>query len=214
VVVPQKMAVGIAVIDYGLGNIRSVGKALEAGGAEVAVTSEERAIKNSAGIVFPGVGAFARGMENVRERGLLEVLIQEFLKGKPFLGICLGLQLLFTESEEHGHSRGFDVVGGVVRKFTGNIKIPHIGWNTVKIKNSASGMFEGIKDGSYFYFVHSYYVEPDEETAVAAVTSYGKNFTSAIARDNLWGVQFHPEKSGANGLKILGNFIKKCSENV
>ena len=204
----------IAVVDYGLGNIRSVSKALELKGAEVKITQKAEEIKKSRGVVFPGVGAFARGMENVLERNLLGVLREEINSGKPFLGVCLGLQLLFTESEERGPVRGFDIVKGTVKKFTGKMKIPHIGWNTVKILNKESRIFSGVEDESYFYFVHSYYAAPENKEITSGETVYGGAFTSAIERGNLWGVQFHPEKSGEAGLKILENFIKLCSENV
>jgi len=201
------MSAEISVIDYGLGNIRSVAKALETAGAQVIITNKPDEISNSSGVVFPGVGAFGRGMENVNKLKLLPALIKEIDHGKPFLGICLGLQLLFTESAEHTVSKGFDIIKGKVKRFTGGIKIPHMGWNRVKIKNQ---IFDGIDDNSYFYFDHSYYVELANTDIIAATTFYGSDFTSAVIKDNIWGVQFHPEKSGKNGLKILRRFIQKC----
>ncbi|MFH1957830.1 MAG: imidazole glycerol phosphate synthase subunit HisH [bacterium] len=208
------MPVEISVVDYGLGNIRSVSKALEESGARVVVTNKPGEISNSRGVVFPGVGAFGKGMENVNKLGLLPYLVKEIKSGKPFLGICLGLQLLFTESEEHGNTAGFDIVKGKVKKFTGDIKIPHMGWNQIKLKmqDVKCKMFAGIPDNSYFYFDHSYYVKPDEDNIISAATSYGTVFTSAVIKDKIWGVQFHPEKSGKNGMRVLRNFLKNVSE--
>ncbi|HIE44249.1 MAG TPA: imidazole glycerol phosphate synthase subunit HisH [Candidatus Omnitrophica bacterium] len=207
----------IVVIDYGLGNLRSVAKALEICGAQVRITGEPLAIKNADALVLPGVGAFDRGMENLHKRGIVSVLLKAIKEGKPLLGICLGLQLLFTRSEEGGVYEGLDVVKGEVKKFRKVAKIPHMGWNNVKFKRQkAKGkidIFDGIPDNSYFYFVHSYYANPEEKDIIATTTIYGGEFTSAIARNNLWGVQFHPEKSGDLGLRILKNFIRiidKC----
>jgi len=207
----------IAVIDYDTGNLKSVSKALEAVGAKVEVTNDPRAIGRAEAIVLPGVGAFYRGMENLKRLDLLPSIFEAVKEGKPFLGICLGLQLLFTESEEHGTCQGLDIIKGKVERFQGEMKIPHMGWNQVKCgmrnvnsKNLAKqkcGIFGGIPNGSYFYFVHSYCVEPDDENVIAATTEYGQEFVSAIAKDNIFAVQFHPEKSGELGLKILKNFV-------
>ena len=208
----------IAVIDYGLGNLRSVSKALETVGAEVEVTSDSRLIEEARGVVLPGVGAFSVGMDNLRKLDLISVLSGAISAGKPFLGICLGLQLLFTRSEEHGISEGMNIISGDVKKFSSASKIPHMGWNTINIKSTRAPerqaleekikLFEGIPDNSYFYFVHSYYVEPEDEETVIAATSYGTDFVSAINKDNIWGIQFHPEKSTEMGLRVLGNFVK------
>ena len=216
----------IAVIDYGSGNLKSVRKALEAVGAKVAVTNDPRAIDKAEALVLPGVGAFYRGMENLKKSGLLPSIFEAVKEGKPFLGICLGLQLLFTESEEHGTCQGLDIIKGKVKRFQGEMKIPHMGWNQIKCemrnvnsKNLAKqnskdlakqkcGIFEGIPNGSYFYFVHSYYVEPDDENSIAATTEYGQEFTAGIAKDNIFAVQFHPEKSGELGLTVLKNFLR------
>jgi glutamine amidotransferase len=199
------------VIDYGLGNLRSVSKALEAEGAQVKVANNLSTIKEARAIILPGVGAFYRGIENLKKLGILDVIVEEIKKGKPFLGICLGLQLLFTESEEHTVSRGMDVFRGKVVKFKHNVKIPHMGWNQVTVSGQRSvvnvNLFEGIPDNSYFYFVHSYYVEPEDKNIVTGSTFYGQEFTSVIVKDNIVGVQFHPEKSGEIGLKLLKNFI-------
>jgi len=208
------MPVRISVIDYGLGNIRSVAKALESAGALVLVTNKPEEISNSSGVVLPGVGAFGRGMENINKLGLLTHLVKEINTGKPFLGICLGFQLLFTESEEHGNTAGFDIVKGKVKKFTGRMKIPHMGWNQAKLKTQDAKyqMFAGIPDNPYFYFDHSYYVVPDDNNIISTTTLYGEVFTSSVIKDTLWGVQFHPEKSGINGMQFLRSFLKNVSK--
>lgn len=206
----------ISIIDYGMGNLRSVSKALESVGAKVKVTNNPKDIVSAEAIVLPGVGAFCRGMENLEQSGLSPAILESIKNNKPFLGICLGLQLLFTESEEHGISKGLDVIKGRVKKFSPGVKIPHMGWNNIKsnIKNQKSKIgneklkiLEDIPDGSYFYFVHSYYVQPEDKDTIIATTFYGKEFVSAINKDNIWGVQFHPEKSSDLGLKILKNFV-------
>ncbi|NQT84511.1 imidazole glycerol phosphate synthase subunit HisH [bacterium] len=199
----------IVVIDYGLGNLRSVTKALQAAGARIQLTSEPEKIVSARGAVLPGVGAFSAGMQNLQSLHLLPAILERMAEGKPLLGICLGLQLLFTVSEEHGLHKGLDAVAGRVVKFGGGLKIPHMGWNTVKpVRQSPAGiLFEGIPDDSFFYFVHSYYVVPEDESVVSATTEYGVEFASAIARRNLFAVQFHPEKSGDLGLRILENFV-------
>ncbi len=220
----------IAIINYGMGNLRSVSKALETVGAETKVTSSPEDILSADAIVLPGVGAFYRGMENLKEKNLLPAIHKVVEDNKPFLGICLGLQLLFSESEEHGICKGLDVIKGNVKKFSpgaptlhrGEIKIPHMGWNGIKFKmhpDAKSGcsdypseqkmnIFEGIPDESYFYFVHSYYVEPEDKNIIIATTEYGRDFVSAVNKNNVWGVQFHPEKSSDLGLKILKNFVE------
>ncbi len=200
----------IVVIDYGLGNLRSVTKALEAVGAKAELSSDPERVVSAKGVVLPGVGAFSAGMENLQSLGLIPAVNQRIADGKPLLGICLGLQLLFTVSEEHGLHDGLNAISGRVVKFVGDLKIPHMGWNTIRPvrRSSAAHLFNGIPDESFFYFVHSYYVVPDDKSIVAATTEYGVEFASAVARDNLFGVQFHPEKSGDLGLKVLENFVK------
>jgi len=207
----------IAVIDYGLGNLRSVSKALESVGADVVVTSKPEEILKAKGVVFPGVGAFNKGMENLKEKGLIDAVYGVIREGIPFLGICLGLQLLFTESEEHGRTSGLGIIKGRVRRFEGNMKVPHMGWNQVCVKkpetsNRKPDLFKEIPDEEYFYFVHSYFVEPKDESVVIGTTNYGGEFTSAVQKDNVWGVQFHPEKSSGLGLKVLKNFIDIVSK--
>ena len=203
----------VAVIDYGLGNLRSVSKALEAVGAKVKVTNRTEDITCASAILLPGVGAFKRAMDNLVRLNILPSINRMIKEGKPFLGICLGLQVLFTESEEHGRCKGLDVIKGRVKRFSADVKIPHMGWNQIKIKNQKSRIkiFKDIPDESYFYFVHSYYVEPQEEAVVVATTEYGQEFVSAVNKENVWGVQFHPEKSERLGLKILENFYHNVS---
>lgn len=198
----------IAVIDYGLGNLKSVSKALEKAGAGVEVTSLADKIKSADAIVLPGVGAFYAGIDNLKKLKLDSVIIEAIKKGTPFLGICLGLQLLFTESQEHGMHKGLNIIEGKVIRFKDNVKIPHMGWNQVKQQGK---FFEGIADNSYFYFDHSYYVAPKDKKTIIGTTIYGKEFVCAINKDNVWGVQFHPEKSSTLGIKILENFIKNVS---
>ena len=199
----------ILVIDYGLGNIRSVSRAIEKAGAEVVVSSKPEDIQKAGGIVLPGVGAFQKAMKNIKSLDLLDCLKNYLRSQKPYLGICLGMQILFNESYEHGQTAGFGIIDGVVKKFSGNVKIPHMGWNQVKIKKKTE-FFDGISDNSYFYFDHSYYAIPNDSNAAAGTTDYGITFTSAVKAGNIWGVQFHPEKSGDIGLKFLRNFLSIC----
>lgn len=202
----------VAVIDYGLGNLRSVSKALELAGAEVKVTSDSKEIESAKGVVLPGVGAFYRGMDNLKQADLIYVIRKVIEENRPFLGICLGLQLLFSQSEEHGSTEGLDIIKGTVRKFEGDVKIPHMGWNQVKSQGhkdtKSQSLFKGIPDNSYFYFVHSYFVEPENKSLIYGTTEYSGKFTSAVNKDNLYAVQFHPEKSGPIGLKVLKNFVE------
>ncbi len=207
----------IAIVDYGMGNIRSVEKGFAKVGADVRITSDPKIIADAKGIVLPGVGAFRDCMKNLDNLKLLDSIVKEIQKGKPYLGICLGLQILFTESEEFGICKGLDVFKGKVVKFRfeGNqqlLKIPHMGWNTVKLVRKPP-IFDGIQDNSYFYFVHSFYVAPKEKTIVASTTDYGMEFTSMVWKDNVFATQFHPEKSQNLGLQILkgfGEFVKKA----
>lgn len=199
----------IALIDYGMGNIRSVSKAVEAVGAQVSITQNPEDIKKAKAIVLPGVGAFKDCMKNLTNLGVIDTIKEEILKGKPYLGVCLGVQILFSESEEFGICKGLDILKGKVVRFNlhREYKIPHMGWNTVKFKKKTK-LLEGIPDASYFYFVHSYYVVPKEEKVIAGVTDYGLEFTSMIIYENIFATQFHPEKSQKIGLKLLRNFIQ------
>jgi len=195
----------IAVVDYGMGNLRSVQKGFEKVGFEALVTSDAKIIEGASRIVLPGVGAFADCMNNLEERGLVEPVIRGIEKGKPFLGICLGLQLLFEESEEFGSRKGLGLIKGKVKRFpAGELKVPHMGWNSIK-KVKDTPLLADLSDDSYLYFVHSYYVLPDEDVT-ATKTGYGLEFTSSIIKDNIFACQFHPEKSQADGLKILKAF--------
>lgn len=203
----------IAIIDYGMGNLRSVQKGFEKVGHNAVVTSDKAAIMDASHVVLPGVGAFPDCMRNLEEKGLLDVVPKVVNSGRPFLGICLGLQLLFTESEEFGVHRGLDIIKGRVIRFGSELrtpnsellKVPHMGWNTVTVRKRVA-VLEGIEEGSYFYFVHSFYVVPEDENIVATTTGYGVEFVSSVSRDNLFATQFHPEKSQEKGLRILKNF--------
>jgi glutamine amidotransferase len=205
----------IAILDYGMGNLRSVEKALQKVGAETLVTSDAEKIMGVEGLVLPGVGAFKDCMRNLREYGLIEPIYEFIHSGRPFLGICLGLQLLFTESKEFGVYKGLDIIKGKVVRFPQNsiLKIPHMGWNTIKIKREVP-LLQNIKDESYFYFVHSYYVIPEEESIVTSTTHYGIEFVSSICHNNIFACQFHPEKSQEPGLKILRKFGELCQKNA
>ena len=197
----------IAVVDYGMGNLRSVEKGFLKIGADVKVTSDPRIVDEAHAVVLPGVGAFKDCMRNLEEMSLSETVVRSIEKGKPYLGICLGLQVLFTESEEFGRSKGLDVFAGKVVRFPeNNLKVPHMGWNTIKIVNQ-SPVLNRIDDESFFYFVHSFYVLPDDEDIIATSTDYGVTFTSMIWKDNVFATQFHPEKSQELGLRILKGFI-------
>lgn len=197
----------IAIIDYGMGNLRSVQKCLEKNGFRTTIVSSPDELAGAGGIVLPGVGAFKDAMMNLRARGLDRVIRDAAAAGKPVLGICLGLQLFFTSSEEGGSCEGLGIFPGRVRRFTGDLKVPHMGWNQVDLKGT-NPLFEGIPHGSYFYFVHSYYVEPASGENIIGETEYGSRFVSAVACRNVFGVQFHPEKSSCLGERLLTNFGK------
>ncbi len=194
----------LALVDYGMGNLGSVEKALRYVGCQVQTTSDPTVLKEAAGVVLPGVGAFDDCMRGLRDRRLLDPLREVVHQGKPFLGICLGLQVLFEGSEE-GSETGLGVIPGRVVRFRHSLKIPHIGWNQIQVNQPAPHL-EGIEAGSWFYFVHSYYVEPVDENVVATTTEYGYDFCSAIHRENIFACQFHPEKSQSAGLRLLDNF--------
>lgn len=195
----------IAILDYEAGNLGSVHKALLKCGASVLITSNPKVISDSDGLVFPGQGACDTSMRKLREKGLDESVIKYIESGKPFLGICLGLQLLLEKSDE-GNEKGLGVIEGRVRRLPRGVKIPHMGWNQVAFTN-LHPVFEGIPDESYFYFVHSYYADPKEGSAIIGKTNYGLEFCSALAFKNVISVQFHPEKSGYIGLKLYSNFL-------
>ncbi len=199
----------IAVVDYGMGNLRSVAKALARVGQAPQVTRDPETIRRADGIVLPGVGAFGACMTNLERFGLAPVLRDVIADGKPFLGICLGMQVLFEESEEFGPVRGLGVLPGRVVRFDGpavdGLRVPHMGWNALT-RRAAPPHLEGVADDAYVYFVHSYYVVPDDPTLVATATPYGVEFASSVTRANIFGCQWHPEKSQAVGLRVLANF--------
>ena len=195
----------IAIIDYGMGNLRSVQKAFETVGAEAFVTQKAKEIGRAGKVVLPGVGAMPSAMEKLGALGLIPVIDRAIRDGKPFLGICLGFQLLFETSTEGGLTPGLGILQGTVERFS-QLKIPQIGWNQLHIKNPASPVLKGIKESANVYFCHSYYAQPKDPSIIAATTDYAREFVSSIYKDNVFGVQFHPEKSQAVGLKILKNF--------
>lgn len=196
----------IAVVDYERGNLRSVQKALEHVGARAVVTQDPVEIETADKLVLPGVGAFADCMSNLQRFHLVEPILEFMTSGRPFLGICLGLQLLFSQSEEFGTHEGLNLVSGRVIRFPRGLKVPHMGWNTVEIWQDDCPLLKGVPDGSYLYFVHSYYVVPYDFSVVATSTQYGVEYTSTIWKDNMFATQFHPEKSQKLGLKVLENF--------
>ena len=197
----------IAIIDYGAGNIRSIEKALEYVGAQVQVTSDPAVVANAHAIVLPGVGSGGAAMARMTERGLDEAIRQATQQGKPFLGICLGMQLLADHHAE-GEVDGLGLFRGEVRRIPHGPKIPHMGWNQVLPTHSGLPIFAGLPGDAYFYFAHSYYVEPQDQECVAASTGYGSSFCSVIVAEHIWGTQFHPEKSGEAGLQLLRNFVQ------
>jgi imidazole glycerol-phosphate synthase subunit HisH len=195
----------IAIIDYGMGNLRSVEKGFLKVGIDARVVTDPQAIDNAHAVVLPGVGAFRDCMRNLEQLSLIESIARSIRKGKPYLGICLGMQVLFTESEEFGIHKGLNIMEGRVPRFDIDLKVPHMGWNTVKIMRKPP-IFNGIQDGAFFYFVHSYYVLPDNAEVVAMTTDYGITFTSMVWKENIFAMQFHPEKSQETGLIVLKNF--------
>jgi glutamine amidotransferase len=208
----------IGVVDYGMGNLRSVSKALESLGFPTVVSGEGAVLSACRGIVFPGVGAFRDCMGNVARQGLLPFLREYLASDRPFLGICVGMQLLFTESEEFGRHEGIGFFPGKVVRFPADmhapggdvLKVPHMGWNAVEML-SDHPVLGGIPSGTYFYFVHSYFAVPEDPADASGRTEYGVSFTAAVGRGNRFAVQFHPEKSQSAGLRLLGNFGRLCA---
>lgn len=201
----------IAIVDYGMGNLRSVEKGFKKVDVDAKVTSSPRDVDNARAVVLPGVGAFRDCIRNLTDLSLTDAIAKSIKKGKPYLGICLGLQVLFSESEEFGRCKGLDILRGKVVRFQIREKVPHMGWNNVKLINKPP-ILSSVPDDSFFYFVHSYYVVPDDSDVIAATTDYGVTFTSMIWKDNVFATQFHPEKSQNLGLKVLagfGEFVKK-----
>ncbi len=206
----------IAVIDYDMGNLHSVCKALEKAGATPKVTSSPKDLERAMAIVLPGVGAFDPAMQNLRSRGLIEPIKNVIAQGKPFLGICLGMQILFESSEE-GVENGLGIIPGKVKRFrpSQEIRIPHMGWNQLEITQARSLLWEHLPPKPWVYFVHSFYVEPVEQKMNAATVTHGsQTVTAAVAYDNVTAVQFHPEKSSNVGLQILSNFVSQVREKI
>ena len=210
----------IAIVDYGMGNLRSVHKALERVGFQARVTQDPKAIADAEGLVLPGVGAFRKAMENLESLNLVGPVTEFIRSERPFLGICLGLQLLFTEGEEFGVHRGLGIFPGRVVRFPffqpgagspkGSLKVPHMGWNSIRVRKDVPAL-AGVPSGSCFYFVHSYYPIPEDPAIVSTTTDYGGEFVSSIGVGNLFACQFHPEKSQSAGLKILENFGRRVA---
>lgn len=198
----------IAVIDYGAGNLKSITNALDFLKVKYKVTDKVSDIEKADKIIFPGVGSFGDCVKSLKKKGLFESLKKEIIR-KPYLGICLGLQVLFESSEESIGVKGLSIFKGKCKKFKSkDLKIPQIGWNSIKIINKKSLLLKNIKNDFYFYFVHSYYVDPKDKEIILTKTDYGIDFVSAIEKDNIFATQFHPERSGNIGLKILENFVK------
>ena len=196
----------IVLVDYGMGNLRSVEKAFEARGARPKITSSISEIEKADKIILPGVGAFGQAMQELKKRKLIAPLKEKILSGTPYLGLCLGLQLLFSTSEE-ADEKGLGVLPGKVKRFRGDLKVPHMGWNTLSVKKKDSPLMKGVRSTDHFYFVHSYYAVSDEKETISSTTRYGIEFCSSVWKDNIFATQFHPEKSQENGLRLVENFI-------
>lgn len=195
----------VAIIDYGVGNLRSVEKAFAVTGCDAIVSGDEKVLRAAERLVLPGVGAFAACMKALTERGLDQLVREKANDGTPLLGVCVGMQLLFDESEEFGSTPGLGLLKGSVRRFTGDLVVPHVGWNRIH-QTGQHALFKGVADGAFCYFVHSFYCQPEEQAVVAGETEYGRRYASVVARGNVCGVQFHPEKSQDVGLRMLKNF--------
>jgi imidazole glycerol-phosphate synthase subunit HisH len=195
----------VAIIDYGVGNLRSVEKAFAATGCDAVVTSNESELREAKRLVLPGVGAFAACMKALSARGFDRLVRDRAREGTPVLGVCVGMQLLFDESDEFGSTPGLGLLRGRVRRFENNLVVPHVGWNRI-FQSRQHALFEGVADGSFCYFVHSFYCDPADGAVVAGQTEYGGRYASVVAEMNICGVQFHPEKSQEVGLRMLGNF--------
>lgn len=195
----------VVIIDYGVGNLRSVEKALAATGGEAIVSGDERVLRAAEKLVLPGVGAFGACMKALKERGFDQLVHERAREGTPLLGVCVGMQLLFDESDEFGATAGLGLLRGRVRRFEGDLVVPHVGWNRI-YQRQEHALFAGVADGSFCYFVHSFYCEPADDAVVVGQTEYGGRYASVVAERNVCGVQFHPEKSQDVGLKMLRNF--------
>jgi len=203
----------IAIIDYGVGNLRSVEKAFAAAGHEALVSDNQTTLRQAKGLVLPGVGAFAACMKALSDRGFDELVRERVAQGTPLLGVCVGMQMLFEESDEFGKTAGLGLLRGRVRRFSDDQVVPAVGWNQVR-QRVRHPLLREIEDGAFFYFVHSYYCEPVDETIVLGETDYGTTYASVVAQSDLCGVQFHPEKSQTVGQKLLSNFARRVRFNV
>jgi len=201
-VVPQ-----VAIIDYGVGNLRSVEKAFAATGCAAAISSDKQVLRQAERLVLPGVGAFGACMNALTQRGFDGLMRERVASGTPLLGVCVGMQMLFEESEEFGTTLGLGLLRGRVRRFSDDLLAPQVGWNQIR-QRIPHPLFDGIEDSAFFYFVHSYYCEPVEGEVILGETDYGVTYASVVAHENLCGVQFHPEKSQAAGLRLLSNFAR------
>jgi len=197
----------LVVVDYGAGNLRSVAIALARLGLDPLVTSEPRAVRDADALIVPGVGAAADTMSNLAQRDLVEPIRDYIASGRPFLGVCMGLQVLFSVSEEGGEHRCLDILPGRVRRLPDGLKVPHMGWNRVR-QRCLHPIFDGISDGAFFYFVHSYYADPEDPSVVIGETDYGVTFPAVVAKDNIVATQFHPEKSAESGLRLYQNLLR------
>jgi glutamine amidotransferase len=197
--------VSVAIIDYGVGNLRSVEKAFAAMDREAIISSDESELRKAERLVLPGVGAFGACMKALKERGFDRLVKERVSEGTPLLGVCVGMQLLFDESEEFGSTRGLGLLRGSVRRFSGELVVPHIGWNRIH-QTRSHALFQDVQEGSFCYFVHSFYCEPLDQQVVVGETEYGVRYASVVAEGNVCGVQFHPEKSQDVGLRMLRNF--------
>ena len=202
----------VVIVDYGVGNLRSVEKAFAAMGCEAIISGAENVLRNAERLVLPGVGAFGACMKALKERGFDQLVKERASAGTPLLGVCVGMQLLFDESEEFGSTRGLGLLRGSVRRFSGDLVVPHVGWNRIQQKRS-HGLFEGVEEGAFCYFVHSFYCEPLDQEVVVGETEYGVRYASVVAGGNVCGVQFHPEKSQDVGLRMLKNFATNIRVN-
>jgi glutamine amidotransferase len=200
----------IAVVDYGIGNLGSVTKGFRRAGAEVELSGDPAVLRRAEALVLPGDGAFGAAMDEIESRGLAPVLREAIEHGTPLVGICIGMQLLFEESEEHGRHRGLGVLAGRVRRFEGELPVPHMGWNTLRARRPHP-VLDGVADGAHVYFVHSYYCDAPAEVVIAS-SDYGREFPAIVGRGNVLGLQFHPEKSQAVGLRIAANFVRTVAE--
>ena len=199
----------IAIVDYGIGNLGSVSKGLRRAGAEVQLTGDPEALRRADALVLPGDGAFGAAMTEIDSRGLTAVLREAVERGTPLLGICIGMQLLFEESEEHGRHRGLGILPGRVRRFDGDLAVPHMGWNTLRARRPHP-VLEGIEDAAHVYFVHSYYCDAPDDVVIAA-SDYGREFPAIVGRGHVLGLQFHPEKSQGVGLRLAANFVRSVA---